>query len=94
LFNFPTSLEQVQGENYQSAELVQNHQDLVNIVIDNWDNMRPVLATGDNGAPNLTAANAYGQQLMGQSADQLIAGDLSPEETVDWAASRLRELQE
>jgi multiple sugar transport system substrate-binding protein len=94
LFNFPTSLEQVQGESYQSAELVQNHQDLVNIVIDNWDNMRPVLATGDGGAPNLTAANAYGQQLMGQSADQLIAGDLSPEETVDWAASRLRELQE
>ncbi len=94
LFNFPTSLEQVKGDRYQSAELVQNHQDLVDIVIENWDNMRPVLATGDGGAPNLTAANAYGQQLMGQSADQLIAGDLSPEETVDWVAEKLRGLQE
>lgn len=94
LFNFPTSLDQVQSDAYQSAELVQQHQDLVDIVVENWDHMRPVLATGDDGAPNLVAANAYGQQLMGQSADQLIAGDLTPEETVDWVAEELRKLQE
>jgi multiple sugar transport system substrate-binding protein len=94
LFNFPTSLDQVQSDTYQGNELVQAHQDLVDLVVDNWEYMRPVLATGDDGAPNLVAANAYGQQLMGQSADQLIAGGLSPEETVDWVAEELRSLQE
>jgi multiple sugar transport system substrate-binding protein len=94
LFNFPTSLEQVQSDAYTGVELVQNHQDLVDIVVENWENMRPVLATAEGNRPNITAANAYGQQLMGQSADQLIAGDLSPAETVDWAAEKLRSLQE
>jgi len=94
LFNFPTSLEQVQSDAYQSVELVQQHQDLVDIVVENWDRMGPVLNTGDGGAPNIIAANAYGQQLMGQSADRLVAGDLSPEETVDWVAEQLRALSE
>lgn len=94
LFNFPTSLEQVQSDTYQNVELVQQHQDLVDIVVDNWEHMRPVLATADDGAPNLIAAKAYGQQLMGQSADQLVVGDLSPEETVDWVAEQLRGLRE
>lgn len=93
LFNFPTTLDQVRSDAYQNVELVQNHQDLVDIVIDNWDHMRPVLATGDDGAPNLIAAKAYGQQLMGQSADQLISGDKSPEETVTWIAEKLRSLK-
>lgn len=93
LFNFPTTLDQVQSDSYQNVELVQNHQDLVNTVIDNWDHMRPVLATGDDGAPNLIAAKAYGNQLMGQSADQLIAGDKSAEETVTWIADQLRALK-
>jgi multiple sugar transport system substrate-binding protein len=94
LFNFPTSLEQVNGDAYRSVELVQDHEKLVDIVANNWDKMRPVLATGTDGAPNIVAANAYGQQMMGQSADQLIAGDLSPEETVDWVAEKLRGLGE
>ena len=94
LFNFPTSLEQVQSETYRSPDIVKQHQNLVDIVVDNWENMRPVLATADGGSPNIVAANAYGQQIMGQSADQLITGDLSPEETVDWAAEQLRSLGE
>lgn len=94
LFNFPTSLEQVRSDTYQNVEIVSNHQQLVDIVVDNWEKMRPVLATADNGGPNIVSANAYGQQMMGQSADQLVAGGLSPEETVDWAAEKLRGLKE
>lgn len=94
LFNFPTSLEQVKADTYQSVDLVQQHQDLSDIVIENWDTMRPVLATADDNGPNIVAADAYGQQVMGQSADRLIAGELSPEETVDWAAEQLRGFQE
>jgi multiple sugar transport system substrate-binding protein len=32
--------------------------------------------------------------VFGQSAEQLLVGDKSPEETVDWVASELRSLGE
>jgi len=63
------------------------------LVRDNWDAFTTVLATGRDGAPNIVAADAYGQQLLGQSADQLLVGGRSPAETVDWVASELRGLQ-
>lgn len=54
--------------------------------------MTSVLNTGDNGAPNAIAADAYSQQLYGQAADQLLYGNQSPAETVNWLAKQLRNL--
>jgi multiple sugar transport system substrate-binding protein len=54
--------------------------------------MAPVLNTGDNGEPNALAANAYSQQLYGQAASELLYGDRSPDETIDWLAQQLRNL--
>lgn len=90
LFNFPTSRSGLDDERYAQAELIQKKPEFLQLVKDNWDQMAPVLQTGDDGAPNLTAANAYGQQVFGASVDQLLYNDLSPEETVDWVAEELR----
>lgn len=92
LFNFPTSLEGLEDERYASSELIKAHPEFLQIVRDNWDEMAPVLQTGDDGAPNIIAANAYGQQLYGQAIDQLLYGGKSSEETVDWLAAELRKL--
>jgi len=54
--------------------------------------MAPVLQTGDDGAPNPIGADAYSTQLYGAAADELLYGDRSPEETVDWLAEELRGL--
>ncbi|MFC6939150.1 ABC transporter substrate-binding protein [Salinirubellus sp. GCM10025818] len=90
--NFPTSEEGLTDDRFASAEILQNHPDFLDVVAENWDSMRPVLQTGDDGSPNLVAANAYGQQLYGQSVDQMLYGGKSPGEAVDWLANELRNL--
>ena len=90
--NFPTSLEAVQSNQYSKAEIFKTMPKFLDIVENNWDNMASVLNTGDNGAPNAIAADAYSQQLHGQAADQLLYGGRSPEKTVNWLAKQLRKL--
>lgn len=92
LTNFPTSKQALGDDRYASADLIQKHPEFLTMVQDNWDEMAPVLQTGDNGAPNIIAADAYGKQLFGQAVDQLLYGGKSPGETVDWLASELRSL--
>ena len=94
LFQFPPTEEGLNSDAVKNNETIQKHQDAMDLVRDNWDAFTTVLATGDDGAPNIVAADAYGQQLFGQSAEQLLVGDKSPGETVDWVASELRSLQE
>jgi len=91
-FSFPTSLEAIQDERYKSAEIYDTVPEFLDIVENNWDQMAPVLNTGDDGKPNALAANAYSQQLFGQGASELLYGNRSPEETVDWLAEQLRNL--
>jgi len=93
LFQFPPTEEGLNSDAVKNNETIQKHQDAMDLVRNNWDAFTTVLATGDDGAPNIVAADAYGQQLFGQSAEQLLVGDKSPEETVDWVASELRSLQ-
>jgi len=93
LFQFPPTREGLDSEAVQNNETIQNHPDVMELVRDNWDAFTSILATGDDGAPNIVAADAYGQQLFGQSAEQLLVGGRSPEETVDWVAEELRGLQ-
>ncbi|MFD1644089.1 ABC transporter substrate-binding protein [Haloarchaeobius litoreus] len=93
LFQFPPTREGLDSEAVQNNETIQQHPEVMDLVRDNWDAFTTVLATGRDGAPNIVAADAYGQQLFGQSADQLLVGGRSPEETVDWVASELRGLQ-
>ncbi|WP_134672347.1 ABC transporter substrate-binding protein [Halorussus marinus] len=94
LFQFPPTREGLDSEAVRNNETIQNHPDVMELVRDNWDAFTSVLATGDDGAPNIVAADAYGQQVFGQSAEQLLVGGRSPEETVDWVAEELRGLQD
>ena len=94
LFQWPPTEELMNSDQMQENEVLAENQEAVDLVRENWDAFTTVLATGDEGAPNLTAANAYSEQLFGQSAEQMIVGDQSPEETVDWVAEELRGLQE
>lgn len=91
-FSFPTSLEGIQDNRYSRAEIYNTLPAYLEVVENNWDMMASVLNTGNNGAPNAIAANAYSQQLYGQAADQLLYGNRSPEETVNWLANQLRNL--
>lgn len=94
LFQFPPSREQLDSDAVKNNETIQQHPDVMDMVRDNWDAFTSVLETGDEGAPNIVAADAYGQQMFGQAADQLLVGGKSPEETVDWLAGQLRDLKE
>lgn len=92
-FSFPTAKDAIRDERYTSAEIYQNGQSaFLDLVENNWESMAPVLNTGDDGAPNAVAADAYAKQLYGQAADQLLYGNRSSEETVDWLAEQLRQI--
>jgi multiple sugar transport system substrate-binding protein len=92
-FSFPTTLEGINDKRYKNAKIYDTLPKFIDLVKNNWDSMAPVLNTGDNGAPNAIAANAYSQQLYGQAASQLLYGGRSSQETVDWLAEQLRNLQ-
>ena len=94
LFQFPPTREGLDSDAVKDNEVIQRHQDVMDLIRNSWDAFTTVLATGDDGAANITAADAYGQQLFGRSTDQLLVGDRSPAETVDWVAEELRGLSE
>ncbi|MBP1987358.1 ABC transporter substrate-binding protein [Halolamina salifodinae] len=94
LFQWPPTEEGLNSDAVQENEVLAEHQDAVDLIRDNWDAFTTVLETGDGGVPNIVAADAYGQQMFGQSAEQMLVGGRSPEETVDWIAEELRGLQE
>ncbi len=93
LFQFPPTRAQLDSEAVESNETIQQFPEVMELVREHWDVFTSVLATGDDGAPNIVAADAYGNQAFGQAADQLLVGGKSPEETVDWLGGKLREFQ-
>jgi multiple sugar transport system substrate-binding protein len=93
LFQFPPTKEGLNSDAVKNNETIQQHQDVMDLVRNNWDAFTSILATGDDGAPNIVAADAYGQQVFGQSAEQMLVGGKSPDTTVDWVAEKLRSLQ-
>ncbi|WP_435179236.1 ABC transporter substrate-binding protein [Halorussus sp. AFM4] len=93
LFQFPPTKEMLNSDAIKNNETIQNHKPVMDLVRNNWDAFTSVLATGEGGQPNIVAADAYGQQVFGQSAAQLLVGGKSPEQTVDWVAEELRGLQ-
>lgn len=94
LFQFPPTREGLDSDAVKNNETIQQHPEVMELVRNNWDAFTSVLETGDDGAPNIVAADAYGQQLFGQAAEQMLVGGRSPDETVDWLADELRGLQE
>ncbi|WP_233204201.1 ABC transporter substrate-binding protein [Halegenticoccus soli] len=92
LFQFPPTREQLDSDAVENNETIRQFPEVLQMVKDNWDVFTSVLATGDDGAPNIVAADAYGNQVFGQAADQLLVGGKSPGETVDWLGGKLREL--
>ncbi|NHN58307.1 carbohydrate ABC transporter substrate-binding protein [Halorussus sp. JP-T4] len=93
LFQFPPTREGLDSDAVKNNEVIQQHPDVMELVRNNWDAFTSILATGQNGQPNILAADAYGQQVFGQSAEQMLVGGKSPEQTVDWVAQKLRSLQ-
>lgn len=93
LFQFPPTKEMLDRDKVKNNEMIQKHQPVMDLIRDNWDAFTSVLATGTDGAPNIVAANAYSQQVFGQSAEQMLVGGKSPEETVSWVAEKLRSLE-
>jgi len=57
LFQFPPTREGLDSEAVQNNETIQNHPDVMELVRDNWDAFTSILATGDDGAPNIVAAD-------------------------------------
>ncbi|WP_231188062.1 extracellular solute-binding protein [Haladaptatus sp. DYF46] len=94
LFQFPPTKEMLDSDAVKNNETIKQHPEVLDLVRNNWDAFTSILATGENGQPNIVAADAYGQQVFGQSAEQMLVGGKSPEETVDWVAKKLRGLQE
>lgn len=94
LFQLPPTREQLDSDQVNGNEVIQENRDAMDLVRDNWDSFTSILATGRDGAPNIVAADAYSQQLLGQSTDRLVTGGDSPEAAVDWLADELRGLQE
>lgn len=93
LFQFPPTKAQLDAPEVTENEVIQQYPEVMELVRNNWDAFTTVLATGDDGAPNIVAADAYSEQLFGQAADQLLVGGLTPDEAVDWLAGKLRGLQ-
>jgi multiple sugar transport system substrate-binding protein len=94
LFQLPPTQEGLTNEQYRSNDLVQQFPEVLDLTEQYWDSFTTILATGDDGAPNLTGSDAYSNQVFGRAADELLIGGLSPEETVDFVAEELRSLQE
>lgn len=93
LFQFPPTRKMLDSDAVKNNETIQQHTDVLDLVRNNWDAFTSILATGEGGQPNIVAADAYGQQVFGQSAEQMLVGGKSPEQTVDWVAKKLRGLQ-
>ena len=93
LFQFPPTREMLDSKAVRTNDVIQDHPAVMELVRNHWDSFSPILNTGTDGAPNIIAAEAYGRQLFGQSAGQLLVGGKSPEETVDWIANKLRSIQ-
>jgi multiple sugar transport system substrate-binding protein len=92
LFQFPPTREMLDSKAVKTNSVIQDHPAVMKLVRNNWDSFSSILNTGRDGAPNIIAAEAYGRQLFGQSAGQLLVGGKSPEETVDWIAKKLRSI--
>jgi multiple sugar transport system substrate-binding protein len=69
-------------------------QQMEQYLLDNWDRFQTRLDTADNGEPNELGARSVSVATFGQTVEQLIVNDLSPEETVDWMAKELRALKD
>ena len=94
LFQLPPTREQLGNETYRNHEIVQEYPGVMNLAEEYWDVFTTILETADGGAPNLLGAEGYANHVFGRGADELLIGDRSPEDTVDWVADELRTLQE
>jgi multiple sugar transport system substrate-binding protein len=69
-------------------------QQMEQYLLDNWDRFQTRLDTADDGEPNELGARSVSVATFGQTVEQLIVNDLTPEETVDWMAKELRALKD
>lgn len=93
LFQLPPTRDGLDDDEYRDHEVVQEYPGVLELAEEHWDAFSTVLETGDEGAPNILAAEGYANHAFGRAADELVIGDRSPEETVDWVADELRNLQ-
>lgn len=94
LFQLPPTRDGLNAEAYRNDDVVQQFPEVLELSEEYYDTFTTILATGDEGAPNILASEGYANHVFGRGADELLVGGLSPEETVDWVADELRSLQE
>lgn len=94
LFQLPPTREGLNDEEYRSNDIVQQFPEVLDLSEEYYDTFTTILATGDDGAPNIVGSEGYANHVFGRGADELLIGERSPEETVDWVAEELRSLQE
>jgi len=95
-FQFPVKRDNVSDYFAQDNDFLNSQwgQQMEEYLLDNWDRFTTRLATAEDGEPNELGARSVSVATFGQTVEQLVVNDLSPEETVDWMARELRELKE
>lgn len=94
MYLLPFNKDQMDHEAFTEDEFISNHMDMWNLYRDNWDRFQLLEDTSDGEEPNLVAANAYNEQVLGWMLSQAVVNDEDPGAVVDNTADRLRELQE
>ena len=94
MYLLPFNKDQMDHEAFTENEFISNHMDMWNLYKDNWDRFQLLEDTSDGEEPNLVAANAYNEQVLGWMLSQAVVRDEDPATVVDETAERLRQLQE
>lgn len=94
LFQWPANRAELDSDAIQNHDDYSQFPDVIQLLKDNWDSMETMYNTADDDSPNIIGSRCYDQQLLGQSVEQMLVGNKSPDETVDWLASELRALKD
>lgn len=81
----PPTKEGMNADWYRSEDAV--HQELMDLFASEAENLTPPVATGTDGALNFPAVS--NGLIWGQASAQLLHGDKSPDETIDWVESKI-----
>lgn len=94
LFQWPANKAELDSDAIQKHKDYSKFPSAINLLKDNWDTMQTMYNTADNSSPNIIGSRCYDQQILGQSVEQMLVANKSPDATVDWLASELRKLKD
>jgi multiple sugar transport system substrate-binding protein len=94
MYLLPFNKDQMDNEAFTENEFISEHSDMWDLYRENWDRFQLLEDTSDGEEPNLVAANAYNEQVLGRMLSEAVVNDGEPGAVVDETADRLRELME